>query len=127
MSDRIGPLTSVSLYTTEDRFAAMRTFYVDTLGLTPSADRALRTAFDWRSGDLRMRLILMPHSELDGPARDPYRTMLNFQVDDIDTVAARLRAQGIAFLREPSPESWGRVATVADPDGNLVQLFQPAD
>lgn len=128
MTDRIGPLTSVSLYTTAAGFPAMRAFYLDTLGLQASADRGMRTAFDWKSGDLRVRLILFVHDGLEaGPTREPFRMMLNFQVEDIQAVAARLRAAGVPFVREPSQESVGHwVATITDPDGNLVQLLQPA-
>jgi predicted enzyme related to lactoylglutathione lyase len=53
--------------------------------------------------------------------------MLNFAVTDIATTAEVLRGRGVRFVREPSPEPWGGwIATFTDPDGNLVQLLQPA-
>ena len=51
--------------------------------------------------------------------------MLNLAVEDIDAVAARLRAAGVTFIREPSAEPWGgSIATFEDPDGNTLQLMQ---
>ncbi len=126
MSDTVGPLTSVLLFTTPERFTRMRDFYVDTLGLVPSSDARTRAAFDWKSGDLRTRLILSTHDGVDGMTGDPYRIMMNFQVDDIRAVAKRLTSAGVDFVRQPSQEAWGGwIATFEDPDGNLIQLLQP--
>ena len=34
---------------------------------------------------------------------------------------------GVTFTREPSQEPWGGwIATIRDPDGNVVQLLQPS-
>ena len=128
MSDTVGPLTSVLLFTTPERFAKMRAFYLETVGLVPSADRGMRVAFDWKSGDLRTRLILSTHDGVDGTTGDPYRIMINFQVDDIRAVAKRLTGAGVDFIRPPSQEAWGGwIATFDDPDGNLIQLLQPTE
>ena len=129
MSDRIGPLTSVMLSTSAERFPALRAFYVDTLGLEPSGGTrgGQRVAFSWSAPGLLLRLIISTHDQVRGDAPDPHRVLLNLQVDDIHAVAARLVAAGVEFTRPPAEESWGGwVATFADPDGNLVQLLQPA-
>ncbi len=127
MSDRVGALTSVLLFTSEERFPAMRAFYIDALGLEPSADRGMRTAFDWKVEPLRVRLIISTHDGVEGMASDPYRMMVNFQVDDCVATAARMEAAGVVFSQPPTQLSWGGwVATFTDPDGNIVQLLQPA-
>jgi predicted enzyme related to lactoylglutathione lyase len=73
------------------------------------------------------KLALGVHSEVKGAAKDPKRMMLNLSVDDCQAEYERLRGQGVKFLREPSQEMGGVViATLADPDGNLLQLFQEA-
>jgi uncharacterized glyoxalase superfamily protein PhnB len=65
------------------------------------------------------------HPEVSGPAREPLRMMVHFAVDDIDAVYRRLQEAGVTFSRPPEPEEWGgRVATFADPDGNMLQLLQ---
>jgi predicted enzyme related to lactoylglutathione lyase len=74
-----------------------------------------------------MRLTLGIHTDVAGPTSEPNRILLNLGVIDIHAAADRLRERGVTFTREPSAESWGGwIATFADPDGNLVQLLQPA-
>ena len=44
-------------------------------------------------------------------------------VEDVDQTVALLRAAGTAIVAEPMDEPWGeRVATVRDPNGNLVHV-----
>ena len=51
------------------------------------------------------------------------RGELCFYADDVDAVVRDLRARGVSVLREPQDMPWGeRMAYVADPDGNPVQL-----
>ena len=117
----IGAVIGVILGVAADRFDALRAFYVETLGLPPRSDRPGHVNFQW--GDVR--LTISAHSEVRGPNDEPRRAMLNLAVDDIDAVAARLRAAGVTFIREPSPEPWGgAIATFEDPDGNTLQLMQ---
>ena len=104
-----------------DRFDAMRDFYLHTLGLTPRADRFEHVDFEWGP----MRLLIVTHSGVSGPARDPLRVMLNLDVDDIEAVYERLKARGVEFTRPPEREPWGGwLATFTDPDGNTLQLLQ---
>ena len=117
----IGAVIGVILGVDPDRFDTIRDFYVETLGLAPRTDRAGHVNFQW--GDTR--LTISAHSEVHGASDEPRRTMLNLAVEDIEAVAARLRAAGVAFIREPSAEPWGgAIATFEDPDGNTLQLMQ---
>lgn len=53
--------------------------------------------------------------------------MLNFRVDDLDALCARLAAAGIAVTTDPAWNSAiGRFARIHDPEGNPVELSQPA-
>jgi predicted enzyme related to lactoylglutathione lyase len=128
MSDRIDGLAGVLVWTTGERFEAMRGFYMETLGLTPRSDREHFVNFAWSAaGRDDLRLTISVHPEIDGPSREPLRIMINLAVDDIDEVAARLEARGVDFTRPPETEPWdGRIATFHDPDGNTLQLLQPA-
>jgi len=99
----------------------MRAFYVDTLGLTPRSDRPRFVNFDWGT----QRLTVSVHHAVSGTNPDPLRLMINLAVSDIHAIAARLRANGVQFSREPEQEPWGGwVATFQDPDGNTLQLLQ---
>lgn len=67
------------------------------------------------------------HSAVQGPPAEPHRVMLTFDTDDISAATAALKAHGVVFVREPEQEAWGGwIATFLDPDGNYLQLLQPA-
>ncbi len=76
--------------------------------------------FAW--GDVR--LTITAHSEIRGTSADGLRVVVNFTTEDIHGMHAQLAAAGVSFLRTPSREPWGLVATFLDPDSNAVQLFQ---
>ena len=54
-------------------------------------------------------------------------TMLNFRVRDLDAMLAQLRADGAAVAEETQDmDGVGRFGWVTDPEGNRVELWQPA-
>ena len=58
---------------------------------------------------------------------DDQQTMLNLRVSDLDSLLARLRADGIDVTTKAewdTPET-GRFARVLDPEGNAVELWEP--
>jgi len=96
-------------------------FYRDKLNLEPHSVQPDFVAF--RFGEVRLSVGL--HSEVSGKARDPYRIMVNLAVHDIHDSYRQLTARGVEFIRPPEQEHWGGwVATLRDPDGNLLQLLQ---
>jgi lactoylglutathione lyase len=120
----LGPVNGVLIWTSGERYDALAVFYRDVLALPVRTDRAGHLAVEWSNG---MRLTVGTHSAVTGAAVEPERVMVNLQVADIHAAADRLRARGVVFVRPPSPEPWGGwIATFADPDGNLLQLLQPA-
>ena len=55
------------------------------------------------------------------------RTMLNFRVRDLDAMLAQLREAGAAVVDEVQEmDGVGRFGWVSDPEGNRVELWQPA-
>ena len=53
--------------------------------------------------------------------------MLNFRVRDLDAMLAQLRARGADVAGETQDmEGVGRFGWVTDPEGNRVELWQPA-
>ena len=120
----LGPINGLLLWTSAGRYEPLAAFYRDVLELPVRTERPGHLAFEWPGG---MRLTLGVHEQVDGTASDAHRIMINFAVTDIAAAAERLAARGVAFMRLPSPEPWGGwIATFADPDGNLIQLLQPA-
>ena len=65
----------------------------------------------------------------DGPEPDhigPSGWGVNFRVADLDRLVAQLRADGIEVAVNPETFPNGRFASLRDPDGNPVELWQPA-
>jgi predicted enzyme related to lactoylglutathione lyase len=55
------------------------------------------------------------------------QAMLNFRVRDLDAMIAQLRAKGADVAEETQEmEGVGRFGWVTDPEGNRVELWQPA-
>jgi predicted enzyme related to lactoylglutathione lyase len=55
------------------------------------------------------------------------QTMLNFRVADLDAMLAQLRDHGADVAEETQEmDGVGRFAWVTDPEGNRIELWQPA-
>ncbi|WP_300974989.1 VOC family protein [Sphingomonas sp. LHG3406-1] len=52
--------------------------------------------------------------------------MINLRVSDLDGLLDRLRANGIEITREEAMDGVGRFARIHDPEGNPVELWEPA-
>ncbi|MCS7207800.1 MAG: VOC family protein [Dehalococcoidia bacterium] len=116
----IESIAGVILWT--DNMEDMVRFYRDALGLKEHSRHKDFVAFAVSPG---VRLSVGRHSQVQGKARDPFRVMVNLQVADIHAVYEELRRRGVVFLRPPEREHWGGwVATLQDPDGNILQLLQ---
>jgi catechol 2,3-dioxygenase-like lactoylglutathione lyase family enzyme len=51
--------------------------------------------------------------------------MINYAVDDMDAILARLTAKGVAILKREDGDENGRFAWILDPEGNKIELWQP--
>jgi predicted enzyme related to lactoylglutathione lyase len=52
--------------------------------------------------------------------------MINLVVDDLDGALAQVRAGGAELVGEVQSYEYGRFGWFVDPDGNKVELWQPA-
>ena len=97
-------------------------FYRDTLGLKVGIEAEGFVAF----GDINTpSLALGTHSDVHGANTDPARHMVGLATDDLDAEYERLKGKGVEFIQAPSDaaDDGPRIATLKDPEGNLVQLF----
>jgi len=97
-------------------------FYRDILGLNVRLETPEFVVFGDGDGT---NLGLGTHSEVKGRASDPYRHMVGLDSDDLDADFRRLNAAGVEFIEQPTDYDGLRIATLRDPEGNIVQLFQP--
>ena len=51
--------------------------------------------------------------------------MVGLGTDDVDADWTRLKAAGVEFVESPTDYGQLRIATLKDPEGNLIQLLQP--
>ena len=52
--------------------------------------------------------------------------MINFRVDDLDAMIARLTTAGIEVRNDQTMEGLGRFVHIEDPEGTPIELWQPA-
>jgi predicted enzyme related to lactoylglutathione lyase len=116
-----GPLTDARLATVflwVRDFKRMRAFYHETLGLP--IDYENPHFADFRAGGCLIAL----HSEREPHARSDSWHM-EFLVRDIDAVVTELSRRGVDVASIRS-ESFGRITTFQDPEGNEIGLEEPA-
>lgn len=53
------------------------------------------------------------------------RFMINYRVDDMAALIAKLNAAGVEILEGPQYEENGVFAWIVDPEGNKVELWEP--
>ena len=100
-------------------------FYRDVLGLTvrPTAETADFVLLGEESTEAPS-VGLGTHSDVRGRNADPARHMVGFMCDDLTADCKRLKEIGVEFIEDPTDYGDISIATLKDPDGNLVQLFQ---
>ncbi len=52
--------------------------------------------------------------------------MINYRVDDMDELLAQLKQNGVEIVKGPDAEENGKFAWIMDPDGNKIELWEPA-
>ena len=114
-------------YIVDDVEAAVA-FYTAHLGFT--ARRNMAPAFaDVVRGNLR---LLISGAESSGARATPDentapgRNRIHLILDDFDGEVEKMREAGLKFSSEVVEGPGGRQILVADPAGNLVELFEPA-
>jgi predicted enzyme related to lactoylglutathione lyase len=69
-------------------------------------------------------VAFFPRSSKYFPVSQP--AMLNFQMDELNGVLEKLSAAGVSVDAKREECDYGRFGWIADPEGNKVELWQPA-
>jgi len=96
-------------------------FYRDVLGLTVGVETP---GFVVLGDPKSPTLALGTHSQVRGRNADPARHMVGLATDDLTADWKRLKDAGVEFVEDPTEYGNVRIATLKDPDGNLIQLLQ---
>lgn len=70
-------------------------------------------------------LTVGEHSEIHGQSKEPARILLNFETSEVKSEFERLKNAGATVIKEPYGMGDALIATLADPDGNYIQLMTP--
>ena len=102
---------------------ALALWYEQHLGILTIPTKDGETAWQQEAGST----AFAPFAETSGYFGDAQKVwMLNFRVRDLDKMAAQLQASGIAVKIDPQSYPNGRFARLHDPEGNPIELWQPA-
>jgi predicted enzyme related to lactoylglutathione lyase len=103
-------------------------WYEKHLGITPEADGS-GVVFHWRQADepekrgMTIWSIFPHHTRYFEPGKASF--MVNYRVDDLDALLARLAAAGVEIDPKRGEEEYGRFAWILDPEGNRIELWEP--
>ena len=100
----------------------MSRWYAEHLGVDPPPETYDTSSWWQQSGPTV--LAMAADSELFGGAERSWS--INFRVSDLDAMVSQLRSDGVAVEIDPDTYPNGRFASLQDPGGNNVQLWQPA-
>ena len=95
-------------------------FYGDVLGLDVEQQED-----DWSmvvAGHVRIGL-----NGHESPAGEGGAVIAFGVSDELEDAVEQLRAEGVEIAGDVTEHPWGRVASFHDPDGNELQLYEPAD
>ena len=102
---------------------ALALWYQQHLGILTIPTSDGETAWQQEAGST----AFAPFPETSKYFGDPQKVwMLNFRVRDLDKMAAQLQAAGIEVKVDPQSYPYGRFARLHDPEGNPIELWQPA-
>lgn len=114
----VGPIELVRLRVRD--LDAAKNFYGDVLKLPLVAADAQMAIFDTGQAKLVVEREHSGAASASSPAVE-----LGFTVASIEAAVAAAIAADVAVLAPPATEAWGgRVAAIADPDGNRLSLIQ---
>lgn len=97
-------------------------WYQDHLGIVPAPTNMEMTPWVTDSG---ITVFSPFDADTDYFAADK-AFMLNFRVDDLDAMVAQLKSADIEVGHEIQMDGIGRFARVHDPEGNPIELWEPA-
>ena len=113
----IRSLYSIAIFVSDIERAI--TFYRDTLGLTLTKQGSFGAEFLEQEPHLGVHPANHPNAKkLVGR-----ETGLTFHVPDLLHFCGILHDRGVRVVTEPTKQSWGVMAMIADPDGNVMALW----
>lgn len=102
---------------------ALADWYRDVLGLEIKPWGGAALSYDAPGHPPKVAWMAFPQAS-DQMSPSTREFMINFAVDDMDAVVARLTSKGVSILKRDEDPN-GRFAWILDPDGTKIELWQP--
>ena len=106
--------------------SALRSWYQQHLGI-PLEDFG-GAVFRWPDDKAEDQGVTVWHLTAKGGesfgSSDP-SFMINYRVDNLAEMLAQLREAGVATVKELESHENGKFAWIADPEGNMIELWEP--
>lgn len=111
-------LYSVAIFVND--LARATEFYRDSLGLPVTKQGSFGAEFF--EGGTRIGVHPAVHS--DAKALVGRHTGITLYVSGLLHYCGELHERGVRFITEPTQQAWGVMAMIADPDGNVLALWE---
>jgi len=95
-------------------------FYRDRLALPLTKQGSFGAEFFGQGA----RIGVHPAVHADAQALVGRHTGITLHIPELLHYCGELHERGVRFVAEPTQQSWGIMAMVADPDGNIVALWE---
>jgi catechol 2,3-dioxygenase-like lactoylglutathione lyase family enzyme len=124
MAEPAGHVTGIGgVFIKSDNPKALADWYRDVLGLNVESWGGAKLAYD-APGHPAVTVWSPFPASTNYMAPSTREFMINFAVDDLDAIVARLESKGVTVLRRDDTDPNGKFAWILDPDGTKVELWQ---
>jgi predicted enzyme related to lactoylglutathione lyase len=113
--------------------AALKAWYEKHLGISrpEGFPEGVPPMFEWRDKDnpdkegQTVFEVFPADTDYFEPSKSPF--MFNFRVDNLDALLDVLRKEGVTVDPKVMEDSIGKFAWIMDPEGNRIELWEPAE
>ena len=124
MAEPAGHVTGVGgVFVKSKNPKALADWYRDVLGLEIKSWGGAMLSYDAPGHPPKIAWMAFPEAS-DQMSPSTREFMINFAVDDMDAVIARLTSKGVGILKRDQDPN-GKFAWILDPDGTKIELWQP--
>jgi len=105
---------------------AMKSWFESALGLTPN-DYGVLFAFNAPAERKSYLQLGTFPSTTDYFGKETQQAMINFRVDDLESLEGHLRMLGTTICNTIEVYEYGKFLHIEDPEGNRIELWEPSD
>lgn len=104
----------------------MNKWYEQVLGMTPNDYGVL---FSFNHGEQVKGYLQLGTFPVDTDyfGKTTQQWMINFRVDDLETLIENLKKHKVQLLNEVEEYPYGKFIHIQDPEGNRIELWEPLD